>query len=269
MDGLHAFLAQDNAGELICRKVQDNGGWEVLSRKEKYVLSFGGGVNSTALMVLLVEQGRPLDEAVFADTGGELPPTYDYLMSVTSYLEKHEIPFRKVVSASGFLYDRCMRRRVVPSQIWRWCTRDFKIIPIHAYYRSLGVHINQYLGISYEERDRMRESGVPYVTNKYPLVSRRINRDRCVDLIIGAGLKLPVRSGCYFCPFNSISRWIEINRNHRELYSRAMALEENSKHFPKQKLVRPSLRVLKEKLEDHEPLPQIHVRRPCGSECII
>jgi hypothetical protein len=82
-------------------------------------------------------------------------------------------------------------------------------------------------------------------------------------------LKLPVRSGCFFCPFNTISRWAEIYRNHAELYSKAMALEENSKHFPKQKLVRISLRALKEKLENHEFLPQIHVRRPCGSECIV
>mgnify|MGYP001024857288 CR=1 FL=1 len=233
------------------------------------MLSFGGGVNSTALMVHLVEQGCPLDEVIFADTGGELPQTYDYLESVVSYLRNRDIPFRRVVSKGGFLYDRCLRRRVIPSEIWRWCTRDFKILPIYAYYRSLGVHVNQYLGISYEERDRKRESGVPYTTNRYPLISRRINRDRCIDLIIGAGLKLPVRSGCFFCPFNSLSRWVEICRDHAELYSKAMTLEENSKHFPKQKLVRISLRGLKDKLEDHESLPQIRVRRPCGSECII
>jgi 3'-phosphoadenosine 5'-phosphosulfate sulfotransferase (PAPS reductase)/FAD synthetase len=237
--------------------------------RQKHVLSFGGGVNSTALMLLLVEQRRPLDEVVFSDTGGEVPETYEYLRTVSSYLEEHDIPLGRVISEGGFLYDRCVRRRVVPSQIWRWCTRDFKILPIYAHYRSLGVHVNQYLGISYEERDRKRESGVPYVTNKYPLISKRINRDRCIDMIIGAGLRIPVRSGCFFCPFNSISRWAEIYRNHRNLYSKAMTLEENSKHFPKQRLMRTSLRTLKEKLEDHEPLPQVHVRRPCGSECLI
>jgi len=236
---------------------------------QKSVLSFGGGVNSTALIIHLVEQGRQLDEVVFADTGGELPQTYEYLKFVSSYLQENGIPLRRVASRSGFLYDRCLRRRVIPSQIWRWCTRDFKILPIYAYYRSLGAHVNQYLGISYEERDRKRESGVPYVTNRYPLISRRINRDRCIDLIIGAGLKLPVRSGCFFCPFNSLSRWGEIYRDHAELYSKALALEESSKHFPNQKLVRISLRTLKDKLEDHESLPQIHVRRPCGSECIV
>jgi len=235
----------------------------------KHVLSFGGGVNSTALMVSMIEHGRRLDEVVFADTGGEVPETYDYLKDVSSYLKEHGVSFRRVASRFGFLYDCCERRRVIPSEIWRWCTRGFKIRPIYAYYRSFGTHVCQYLGISYEERDRMRESGVPYVTNKYPLISKRINRDRCVDIIIGAGLKLPVRSGCFFCPFNSLSRWVEIHRNHSELYSRAMLLEENSKHFPRQKLVRLSLRMLKQKLENHEPIPQIHVRRPCGSECLV
>jgi 3'-phosphoadenosine 5'-phosphosulfate sulfotransferase (PAPS reductase)/FAD synthetase len=134
-----------------------------------------GGVNSTALMIHLLEQHRPLGKVIFADTGGELPETYEYLKSVSSYLQESDIPFQRVVSMGGFLYDRCLRRRVIPSQIWRWCTRDFKILPIYAHYRSLGVHVNQYLGISYEERDRTRESGAPYVTNRYPLISKRMN----------------------------------------------------------------------------------------------
>ena len=48
----------------------------------KYVLSYGAGVNSTALLFFLVKQKFPLDYVVFADTGNERPETY-------SYLEKH------------------------------------------------------------------------------------------------------------------------------------------------------------------------------------
>ncbi len=237
--------------------------------QSKHILSFGGGVNSVALLVFMIKEKKPLDEVVFADTGGEVPETYEYSKLIQSYLEEKGIPFRILKSKSGTLYDTCKRRMVTPSEIWRWCTRDKKIIPIYSYYRSLGTHINQYLGIAYEERDRARESGVSYATNIYPLIEKKIDREQCLKLIHDAGLKNPIRSGCYFCPFNSISRWTEIYRNHKPLYEKAIALEENSKHFPKQKLMKLTLRVLEEKIQNHETIPQIKLRKPCGSECVI
>lgn len=238
---------------------------------EKYILSSGAGINSTALLVFLVNNNYPLDEVVFADTGGEVPETYEHLKIVDSYLSKHGIPFKIVKSKNGTLYETCMRRKVTPSQIWRWSTRDYKITPIHAHYRSLKVPINQYLGISFEERSRRKEARVPYVKNIFPLVENELTRQDCIDIICLADLDfpMPVRSGCFFCPFNSLSRWKEMYEKHRDLYYKAMTLEENSKHFPRQRLMKLTLRTLQEKLEQNEPLPHIHVKRLCTSECII
>ena len=240
--------------------------------EEKYVLSFGAGLNSTGLLVYLVDNDYPLDEVVFADTGGEVPETYSHLKNVDKYLSKHGIPLTVVRSKSGkTLYDKCMSRRVIPSQLWRWSIRDFKITPIYSYYRSLKAHVNQYLGIAYEERDRKRESGVEYVTNTFPLIDERFSRQDCVDIILANDydFSMPVRSGCFFCPFNSLSRWKELYEKHRDFYMRAMALEENSKHFPKQRLMKLTLRGLQEKLENNESIPEIQVKRLCSSECLI
>jgi hypothetical protein len=241
------------------------------NENERHILSFGAGLNSTALLVFLINNNYPLDEVVFADTGGELPETYEHLKIVDSYLGEHGIPLKIVKSKNGTLYNTCMRRRVTPSQVWRWSTRDYKITPIHAHYRSLKAHINQYLGISFEERNRMKKARVPYVKNIFPLVENKLNRYDCIDIICQADfdLPLPVRSGCFFCPFNSLSRWKEIFQKHRNLYHKAMLLEENSKHFPKQRLMKLTLRTLQEKLEKQEQLPNIRVKRVCASECII
>ena len=46
-------------------------------REGSYILSFGGGINTVALMVILLNEKAPLDGVVFADTGGETPATYD------------------------------------------------------------------------------------------------------------------------------------------------------------------------------------------------
>jgi len=233
----------------------------------RYVLSYGAGVNSTALMICLMNEKRRLDDVVFSDTGGEMPETYRYLSVADEYLKKHNVTFKSVRSANTALFDTCARRQVVPSQIWRWCTRDYKITPIYRYYRSLGVHVYQYIGIAYDELERMKDSRADYVTNLYPLVDERLTRKDCEEMIAEDGLPIPVKSGCFFCPFNTMQRWHELYENHRQLYRRATLLEESSKHFPKQRLAAPTLRGLAKSFRRHQ-VPQIEVYSPCGSECM-
>ncbi len=241
------------------------------STSPKYILSYGAGLNSTALMVYLVENKLPLDEVVFADTGGETPETYRHLKVTDEYLHNHNIPLTIVRSKKGALYDTCVRRKVIPSQVWRWCTRDHKITPIHQHYRQYEAPIIQYLGIAYEERDRAKPSGLSNITNSFPLIENRVDRQGCLDLICLSNFDFPAppRSGCYFCPFNSLSRWREIYGNHRDLFLKARLLEETSKHYPKQKLTRLSLEQLQESFESQRRLQDFTVRKICASECII
>ena len=203
-----------------------------------HILSFGAGVNTMALMVLLIQEGLPLDSAIFADTGGETPATYGALETAREYLAEYGIPLLTVSAqrrGTG-LYGTALRRRVIPSVKWRWCTRDFKVQPIHRHYESLGVHVNQYIGIAYDEIHRMKDSRDDGVTNLYPLIERRINRAGCIGIIQEAGLPIPEKSGCYFCPFNSTERWQQLLDRHPDLFESAIRLEENSKHFPDQRL---------------------------------
>lgn len=252
---------------------------DTLSEPQRFILSYGGGINTVALMILLVENSEPLDEVVFADTGGEVPETYEYIEITREYLERHDIPFRTVQTrkhGKDDLYANCWNRQVIPSALWRWSTRDFKVQPIHRYYRSLGVHINQYMGIAFDEVERMKDSRVPFVTNLYPLIDHKMTRDDCVELIKNAGFPVPVKSGCYFCPFNSLARWRWLHSAHPELYSQAVSLEENSKHFPDQRLTDQvfrdratvTLRELAERFDDIVQLEEAPIANPCGGECM-
>ena len=167
-----------------------------------HILSFGGGVNTVALMIMLIQNGAPLDAAVFADTGGEVPETYHSVDAAREYLDKHGIPLIVVQARprQTDLYETASRRHVIPSVKWRWCTRDFKVNPIHKYYSQLGVPIYQYMGIAFDEIHRMKDSSEDHITNVYPLIDNRMTRQDCVDLIAAAGLPVPEKSGCYFCP---------------------------------------------------------------------
>lgn len=238
----------------------------------KYVVSYGGGVNSTALIVFLVKNKFPLDAVVFSDTGDEMPETYEYLEVMKRYLSKKNIPLEIVKNRRGnSLSDRCLKRRVIPSQMWRWCTRDMKVRPIHRYYRSLKSHVYQYMGIDYGEAHRMKPATEDYVTSLFPLIDYKINRDECIRIIKKARLPIPVKSGCFFCPYNNLERWKEIHENHPELYKYAMKIEENGKHMPKQTLAPAdyTLRKLEKDLKKKKELPMINVDSPCGSECMI
>ena len=48
------------------------------------MVSYGGGVNSTALLVGLHQHRIPVDLILFADTGAEHPHTYAYWTSWTA-----------------------------------------------------------------------------------------------------------------------------------------------------------------------------------------
>ena len=233
------------------------------------VLSYGGGVNTTALMIMLVRKEMPFDVAVFADTGAELPETYSYLEVAQRYLERHGVEFKVVRSRVGTLYDTCKRRRVVPSKMWRWSTRDYKITPIHRYYRSLGSHIREYMGIAYDEVGRMKASREDYITSEFPLINWKMTREDCIAVIKSAHLPVPVKSGCYFCPFQDIPRWQELHGKHPELFEKAMELEETSKHFPEQKLNAHTLRgLMVRKFQLGTPLPTLS-DEPCGAYCVV
>ena len=238
----------------------------------QYVVSYGGGVNSTALIVLLIKKDLPLDHVVFSDTGNEMPETYEYLSVMKRYLGGNSIPLKIVRVRSGeSLSDRCLRRKVIPSQMWRWCTRDMKVTPIHAFYRSLKSHVYQYMGIDYGEVHRMKSAKADYVTNLYPLIDYRISRDGCINLIKEAELPVPVKSGCYMCPFNNMGRWAEIYEKHPDLYRHAIEIEESGKHFGSQSLAPKghTLRELEGVMRKKQKLPMVQTDGPCGGECMV
>lgn len=225
-----------------------------------------------ALAIHLVSTGQRIDEALFADTGAEVPETYAYLDVARRFFDEHGIPLTVVRKSGPDLLATCLSREVFPSAIWRWSTRDFKVRPIRKRYKALNRPIVQYLAIAYDELERMRDSDDPNITNLYPLVDERITRDGCIRMIEQAGLPVPVKSGCWFCPFNNAERWRWLHDTHPDLYARAVELEESSKHFPRQllsdQMFRPKPAVPLRELP-MMPRMQLLDSVPCGAECHV
>lgn len=53
------------------------------------VVHYGGGVDSTAMLIGLYRSGVVPDLVLFADTGSEKPETYDYVGMFSDWLQRH------------------------------------------------------------------------------------------------------------------------------------------------------------------------------------
>ena len=193
------------------------------------MISFGGGVNSVAMTIMLVNEGwrGPI---VFADTGGEHPETYCYLRTFGDWLKEREMEITTIGAEwrgkryAESLYDLCFSHGIIPLLAVRWCSFEYKRNPLHAWAEAHGI-TTQLIGISSDEPRRVREM-------TYPLVERDINREECQRIIQRAGLPIPRKSGCFFCPGQRLDGWRDLFLHYPDLYERAAALERRaSEHY--------------------------------------
>ena len=55
-------------------------------KKPLFVVSCSGGKDSTAMLLLMIERGMPIDMVLVADTGLEFPEMYRHWDQVEQYL---------------------------------------------------------------------------------------------------------------------------------------------------------------------------------------
>ena len=90
-----------------------------------------------------------------------------------------------------------------------------------------------YIGISYDEKHRAHKATRGYYRDRkakgikpvYPLVEWKITRYNCIKIIKEHGLKVPEKSGCWLCPFQSKKRLLWLRNKHPELFQKIVELE--------------------------------------------
>ena len=55
-------------------------------QKQFHAVSLSGGKDSTAMLLLMIEHGMPIDMVLTADTGMEFPEMYEHLDRINQYL---------------------------------------------------------------------------------------------------------------------------------------------------------------------------------------
>lgn len=93
------------------------------------MVSYGGGANSTALLIGLHQHRIPVDLILFADTGAEHPHTYAYLDVMDDWLKDHGMPpitrvYKTRPRRTTFPPSwRSSRRLWATRHIWMWTRR--------------------------------------------------------------------------------------------------------------------------------------------------
>jgi hypothetical protein len=62
----------------------------------------------------------------------------------------------------------------------------------------------------------------------YPLIDWGYSRQRCKQIITDAGLPVPVKSACFFCPASKKHEIGWLQEHHPELLERALEIERNA-----------------------------------------
>jgi hypothetical protein len=216
--------------------------------------SYGGGVQSTALLVLAAQGRIDFPLFLFANVGddSEHPATLTYVHEIAvpyadangiELVELHRVPTKGAHAGQvETLYGQLMRKgsRSLPIPVrmsngapgTRSCTADFKIWVVGKELRRRGATVDApaavALGISTDEIERATpgiDPKAPYQFRVYPLLDLGLSRHDCARVITAAGLPVPSKSACWFCPFHDREAWRRLKRDTPDLFERACDLE--------------------------------------------
>ena len=220
------------------------------------VVSYGGGVNSTAMLIGLILRNERPDAVLFADTGGEKPATYDFVMQFREWLRGHGMAITVIAyspalqsplgvdfacsSKHGSLEDECHNNGTLPSKAFGFggCSQKWKRYPMDKWVQQWhpaveawnnGQKVQRVIGIHAGETRRGKIPDCPKFTYRFPLKEWGWNHEYCEAVIDAAGLPIPPKSACFFCPAMRKPEVLALAKEHPELFDRAVEMERNAK----------------------------------------
>lgn len=212
-----------------------------VEKPDKIVWSSGGGIQSTAIAVLICQGRLPKpDLSLMVDCGYESEKTMRYVREETiprlaaAGVDFQIVPSSRYVTvelmnAKGYCNLPAFRKlqdgRI--SHLSTHCNGLWKNYVTKRFVKEAGIsRFENWLGISTDEARRShRSSGVQYVTLRYPLIELGLSREDCVQLIRDAGWPVPIRTSCIMCPRRTMCEWLRLKVENPEDFERACQIE--------------------------------------------
>ena len=201
----------------------------------KHVVSFSGGKDSTAMLLMMVEQNIPIDEVICYSMGSW---EWDEMLLHIEKI-KNDIPssieFTELGDEEKLQYG--FDKWGFPNFMIRWCT-GMKTDALKKYLNRnymKGEYI-QYFGIAFDEAERSKKKWVkPHY--RFPLVEWGITEEQALEYCYSKGYDWGgiyeeldgKRMSCWCCPLQQIGDLKNLYFNHPVLWKRLEELQQNNK----------------------------------------
>lgn len=210
---------------------------------ENHVVSFSGGKDSTAMLLMMIEQKYKIDAIIYFDCGTfEFPQMEKHVNLVEKNTGKKII---KIKSKTDFyelatkLQPRNEKINGWPTPNFRWCTM-IKINKIKQRLRMYRPYI-QYVGFSSDEVNRVtkaKEKGNNvkrdhFQKNKYPLIEFGMSETDCLKYCKDRGYSWDGlydvfdRVSCWCCPLQKKGDLIKLYKYYPGLWKKLIRWNKN------------------------------------------
>lgn len=200
----------------------------------KHIVSFSGGKDSTAMLLMMLEKEMQIDDIVFMDTGVEFPEMYEHIKKVETYINRNITVLKAEKSFEYMLLDyekkkgknKGQKGYSFPDFRNRWCTNYFKKSAIKKYLKEKykDCEVIEYHGIAVDEIKRLEKNKEKNI--KYPLEEWNITEQEALEYCYNKGFnwnglyKKFHRVSCWCCPLKSLKELKVLYKEYPNLFKK-------------------------------------------------
>jgi 3'-phosphoadenosine 5'-phosphosulfate sulfotransferase (PAPS reductase)/FAD synthetase len=205
---------------------------------ERFIVSLSGGKDSTAMLLMLLENKHPVDDIVFFDTGWEFPQMLEHIDKLEKYIGR---PITRLHPEKPVLY--WMLEREFESKHYgpcvgygwphsgaRWCTRR-KINTLEKHKKTTGGGTSL-IGFAADEQHREKQNKNSTVLSAYPLIDAGMTEAQALQFCYDRGFdwgglyRIFARTSCFCCPLQRVGELRLLRQHFPELWSKMLEWEE-------------------------------------------
>jgi len=201
------------------------------------IVSFSGGKDSTAMLLMMLEKGLPVDRVICVDTTKEFPQMYEHINAVQK-LCPVEIEVVKIdfdywfgdhVKTKG--KNKGKKGYGFPDFRNRWCTA-LKRDAVKRVQKTITGDCIQFHGIAFDEKDRCKNNAGRNI--RYPLVEWQVTEKQALEYCYAKGFNWGGlyekfhRVSCWCCPLSRIGELRVLYNDFPELWAELEEMDKKS-----------------------------------------
>lgn len=190
----------------------------------KYIVSVSFGKDSLAMLLLILEKNKPLNEVIFYDTGMEFQAIYNIRDTVVRLLKEKGIKYTELKPKLPFeyvMFEKPVKHRngtISKGYSWcggrcRWGTTEKNTIIKKYLKENYNDAYKEYVGIAYDEPNRIKDDNKKI----YLLYDLKYTEKDCLRYCYSKGYSWEEDGIDLYSILDRVSCWCCANKNLKEL----------------------------------------------------